>query len=102
MRPFAADRHLAGCAGAYVEPAGAPTVISMWTEPESRRRGLARMLLDALVDWSRARGARRLTLWVVRGNDAATQLYLGYGFRPTGLSATNEHGRIEDEMSLAL
>lgn len=96
------DGRLAGCAGAHVEPDGVPVVISMWTDPERRRQGLARMLLDALVDWGRRRGARRLTLAVVRGNHPATQLYLGFGFRPTPVSVTNEHGQIEDEMSLDL
>lgn len=96
------DGRLAGCAGAHIEPDGVPEVISMWIEPESRRQGLARILLNALVDWGRRRGARRLTLSVVRGNHSATQLYLSCGFRPTHVSVTNEHGHTEDEMSLDL
>jgi len=96
------DGRLSGCAGAYVQPDGVPMVISMWTAPERRRQGVARMLLDAIVDWCRRRGARRLTLSVVRGNHPATQLYLSFGFRPTPVSVTNEHGQIEDELSLDL
>ncbi len=96
------DGQLAGCAGAHVQSDGDPMVISMWTAPERRRQGVARRLLDALADWGRGRGARRLTLWVVRGNRSATQLYLSCGFRSTQVSVTNEHGHVEDELSLEL
>ena len=98
----AADGHLAGCAGAYVRPDGVPAVISMWTEPESRRHGVAKALLAALADWGRRRGACRLGLSVIRGNHPATQLYLSFGFHPTHVSVVNEHGQIEDEMALDL
>ena len=96
------DGHLVGCAGAHVEPDGVPMVISMWIAPESRRNGIARLLLDALSDWSQRRGARRLILSVVRGNQPATRAYAAYGFRTTGASVQNEHGHIEDEMALDL
>jgi GNAT superfamily N-acetyltransferase len=96
------DGRLVGCAGAHVGADSVPVVISMWTAPEHRGRGVARMLLDALADWARRRGARRLTLSVVRGNRPASQLYVAFGFRPTHVSVRNEHGQIEDEMSLDL
>jgi GNAT superfamily N-acetyltransferase len=96
------DGRLVGCAGAYVGATGVPVVISMWTAPEHRRQGVAGTLLGAVAAWARRRGARRLTLWVVRGNDPATRLYAAFGFRPTHVSARNEHGRIEDQMALDL
>ncbi|HEY8745164.1 MAG TPA: hypothetical protein VIU62_18900 [Chloroflexota bacterium] len=43
-----------------------------------------------------------MRLSVVRGNEPAAQLYLTFGFRPTPVSVTNEHGRTEDEMALDL
>jgi ribosomal protein S18 acetylase RimI-like enzyme len=94
--------HLAGCAGAYVANDGILQVISVWVEPQSRRRGVATLLLDALVAWSRRRGAARLTLNVVSDNLPAIRTYLAYGFKATGASVANEHGRIEVEMALQL
>ena len=61
-----------------------PLIISMWTSPAARGRGLGRALLDACVTWCARTGRRRLRLGVVEDNEAATRLYLGYGFRFDG------------------
>jgi len=70
------------------EPPGAPDVelVSMWTAPGVRRRGVARALAQALLDWAGATGAAEVRLWVTRGNVAAERLYAGLGFLPTGAS----------------
>ena len=55
-------------------------VVSMWTEPEHRRRGLGRRVITAMLDWCRARGIRRLTL---HASTAGRPLYAALGFAPT-------------------
>jgi GNAT superfamily N-acetyltransferase len=60
------------------EPEG--LVVSMWTEPAHRRRGLGRQVLDALLAWCRARGIRRVTL---HASTEGRPLYERVGFRPT-------------------
>lgn len=48
--------------------------------PEFRRRGIARQLVAASVDYARGRGARRILLDVVQGNLPAYTLYQTLGF----------------------
>jgi N-acetylglutamate synthase len=49
--------------------------------PEMRRRGLARWVLRALVDWAVEEGATDAFLQVEERNEAARALYRGAGFR---------------------
>ena len=60
------------------EPEG--LVVSMWTEPSHRRRGLGNRVMDAILQWCRARGIRRLTL---HASGEGRPLYERFGFRPT-------------------
>ena len=60
--------------GAVVE------LMSMWTSPDLRRRGLGRRLVEATVEWAADAEAERVELWVMRGNDAAQRLYESLGF----------------------
>lgn len=46
----------------------------------SRRRGLARLVCDALLDWAVARGATRAYVQILADNTAATRLYASMGF----------------------
>jgi GNAT superfamily N-acetyltransferase len=59
-------------------------LISMWTSPAVRRRGVGRLLVDAAVDWARSVGAGAVHLWVTAGNEPAENLYAALGFRRTG------------------
>jgi GNAT superfamily N-acetyltransferase len=52
-------------------------VVNMFTEPEYPRRGLARRLVQAMIDWSRAEGMRYLYL---HASDAGRPLYESMGF----------------------
>ena len=54
-------------------------------DPAYRRRGIARALLDAAIDESRSRGARKLTLRVFAPNVAAVGLYESAGFEVEGV-----------------
>jgi ribosomal protein S18 acetylase RimI-like enzyme len=60
-------------------------VVAVWVAPEARRRGLARILLDGVLNWARTRGAREAQLWVNETNQGAVSLYLAAGFTPTGV-----------------
>ncbi len=50
-----------------------------------RRQGIGRALLDAAVDWARARDVRKLELHVFPHNSGAIELYERYGFEREGL-----------------
>jgi GNAT superfamily N-acetyltransferase len=65
------------------EPEG--LIVSMWTDPEHRRRGLGRRIVQAILDWGREHGVSRFTL---HASDDGRPLYTLFGF-----SATNEMRR---------
>lgn len=48
--------------------------------PEHRRQGLARQVVDRLLDWAASRGARWCYLQTMAHNEAALRLYAPYGF----------------------
>lgn len=48
--------------------------------PEHRREGLARQVVDALLDWAASQGARWCYLQTMEHNEAALRLYAPYGF----------------------
>lgn len=52
----------------------------MRTAPWARRRGFARDIVNALMDWGASSGARRAYLQVERANQAAIDLYANEGF----------------------
>jgi len=91
------------CHYALVDPAGVPFVdggnaagffmsrtgyeeeelLLLAVDPQYRRRGLGRSLLDTLRTGASGRGARRLLLEMRRGNPAE-RLYRGFGFYSIG------------------
>ena len=77
--------------------ADAAWLISMWVAPEVRGRGVGEALIDAVVEWARASGARRLLLDVGDHNQPAIALYARMGFEPNGttgcLPAPRDHIR---------
>lgn len=75
-----------GLVGAYRPNRAEPVVdlVSMWTAPDVRRAGVARQLVDAVLEWAWATSAESVELWVTRGNDPAIELYRSAGFRETG------------------
>jgi ribosomal protein S18 acetylase RimI-like enzyme len=56
-------------------------IANVVTDPEHRRRGLARQLVLAAIDDARARGGRQVQLQVRDSNQAARALYHNLGFR---------------------
>ena len=57
-----------------------PFVVNVYTEHAWRRRGLARRLMDAMVEWSRAEGYSNLFL---HASEEGRPLYESLGFAPT-------------------
>jgi len=57
-------------------------IVSMWTDPAHRRRGLGRRIVEAIVAWGKEHGVARFTL---HASDDGRPLYTLYGF-----TATNE------------
>ena len=59
-------------------------LISMWVSPEVRGQGMGEALIDALVEWARISGTRRVLLDVGDHNQPAIALYARKGFEPNG------------------
>jgi len=55
-------------------------IINIFTEPEYRRRGLARMMMEIILDWAEAEKLDRVTLTAA---PAARGLYESLGFTAT-------------------
>ena len=55
-------------------------VVNMFTEPEHRRRGLARLLMNTMLEWCRNRGMKSLYL---HASTEGRPLYESLGFKPT-------------------
>ncbi len=72
-------------AGSAALDAGWSGLFAIATEPEARRRGVARTLVGALASWSAANGCDRLYLQVTADNGPAQALYQALGF-------TRSHG----------
>jgi GNAT superfamily N-acetyltransferase len=55
-------------------------VMNVYTHPDYRQRGLARRLMNALMDWCRANQIRTMNL---HASDEGRALYESLGFKPT-------------------
>jgi ribosomal protein S18 acetylase RimI-like enzyme len=83
-----------GMGGGFSDGPGLLHVVAMWVEPSARRRGVGRLVLDALRDWAGERGLR-LHLDVYSGNPGARRCYESYGFEPTGETRPVREGSTE-------
>jgi GNAT superfamily N-acetyltransferase len=57
-----------------------PLAVNVYTEPDCRRRGIARALMMAMMEWAKRQGFDRLLL---HASDAGLPLYRSLGFLPT-------------------
>ena len=55
-------------------------ILNMYTKPEARRCGVARQLLEVMIEWCRARGFGMVSL---HASSAGRPLYETIGFQPT-------------------
>lgn len=91
-----------GLAGSFLDQQESTRahLLSMWTAPTHRRRGIGRQLVSAVVDWAKLRGARVLRLMVTSNNKAAFSFYQHLGFTPSGCTEPypNDPRLVEYEM----
>ena len=55
-------------------------ILNMYTAPKARRRGVAKRLMQAMVEWCRGEGYRSVSL---HASEAGRPLYERMGFQPT-------------------
>jgi len=56
------------------------TILNVYTDPEYRRRGIARQLMRTMIDWCKQEGFARITL---HASDDGRHLYETLGFEPS-------------------
>lgn len=59
-------------------------LVSMWTAPIDRRRGVGRLLVGAVLEWAKLQKVETLRLAVTSNNSVAIRFYEGLGFTMTG------------------
>lgn len=95
-----------GLAGSFLDPddPSRAQLISMWTAPSHRQRGVGRMLVNEVAAWAHGRGARVLQLLVTSTNSPAILFYQRLGFVPTGRTEPypNDPALVEYEMTRSL
>ena len=56
------------------------TILNVYTDPEYRRRGIARQLMQTIIAWCQREGFARVTL---HASDEGRSLYESLGFEPS-------------------
>ena len=92
-----------GIAGSFLAQNDATRahLISMWTAPTHRQRGIGRLLVNGVLNWARGRNACVLLLMVTSNNEPAIRFYQRLGFTRTGRTEPypNDPAVIEHELS---
>lgn len=70
--------------------------------PDYRRNGIAKMLIGALIGWSYEHDLSFLTLEVRASNEAAKELYRGFGFQHVGVRKGYYKHPTEDALLMTL
>ena len=75
-----------GIAGALVHASdrSRAELVSVWTAPTHRRKGVGGLLIDAITEWMRSRDISTLVLMVTNTNEPAIRFYTRLGFAMTG------------------
>ena len=81
---------------------GAVDIHNLAVHPELRRQGVGRSLLQGVIDETRERGLKRVTLEVRKSNAAAQRLYYSLGFVAQGVRKGYYSDNGEDALSMAL
>jgi ribosomal protein S18 acetylase RimI-like enzyme len=76
-------------------------LVSMWTAPAHRQRGVGRLLVNEVLNWASSRNALTLLLMVTSNNEPAIRFYERLGFTRTGRTEPhpNDPAVFEYEMS---
>ena len=92
---------IVGTAGVRRLEPGVIELKRMWLRPACRGRGLARRLMDRVLEEARALGGRVLRLDSERRLAAAVALYRSYGFEDIADYNGNPHAELWMELRLA-
>jgi ribosomal protein S18 acetylase RimI-like enzyme len=97
------DSNVCGIAGSLLDE-NDPTraqLVSMWTAPTHRQRGVGRFLVNAVLNWAQGQSVCTLLLMVTSNNDSAIRFYDRLGFTRTGRAEPypNDPSVFEYEMS---
>jgi ribosomal-protein-alanine N-acetyltransferase len=79
------DGSVLGYAGLAVAPPDEAWVQNIAVRRDAQRRGIGRLLLEALLAEAARRGVRSVLLEVAADNAPAQRLYATYGFEPIGV-----------------
>jgi len=79
------DGAVLGYAGLALSPPDEAWVQNVAVRRDAQRRGIGRLLLEALLAEAARRGARSTLLEVAADNAPAQRLYATYGFEPIGV-----------------
>jgi ribosomal protein S18 acetylase RimI-like enzyme len=76
-------------------------LVSMWTAPSHRRRGIGQLLVKEILAWAHERNVHTLLLTVTSNNQPAIRFYERLGFTRTGRAQPypNDMAVLEYEMS---
>jgi ribosomal protein S18 acetylase RimI-like enzyme len=85
--------------GTHPNEEGETELISMWVAPCARGQGVAGALMDAVIEWARARGIETVSLRVMEGNERARAFYRRCGFVEDGPLEYSPDGRLERRMT---
>jgi GNAT superfamily N-acetyltransferase len=98
------DDDVVGLAGGHRDDTASLEVhlVSMWTSPAVRRRGVGQALARSVLEWAGTVGAETVGLWVTRGNESAQALYESIGFEPTGEDQPLPSDPCKDEIRMVL
>lgn len=77
-------------------------LVSMWTAPTHRRRGVGSLLVTSVIAWARSRQVRTLQLMVTNANETAIRFYERLGFALTGRTEPYPNDATLKELEMAL
>ncbi len=97
------EKEACGIAGSFLDENDSTQarLVSMWTAPTHRMRGVGALLVRAAEDWARNAGAGAMRLMVTSHNPSAQLFYERLGFTFTGALEPwpNDPAHFEYEMS---
>ena len=83
FRPESGRRPVGLVAAIELVP-GELELVSMWVRPQARGRQVGSALVEAVMEFARARPVPRVHLWVTESNRSARRMYERCGFTETG------------------
>lgn len=100
------DTEVCGIAGALLDEKDSKRaqLVSMWTAPTHRRKGIGRALVEEVLGWAAQHGVESLLLMVTSKNESAMRFYEELGFKGTGRMEPypNDPSMVEYEMAREL